>query len=78
MGNWTRSNAEICLIATKGKGLKRLSASVHSVLDDRIMHHSKKPDHVRDKIVSLVGNVPRIELFARNLSDGWDVWGNEV
>jgi site-specific DNA-methyltransferase (adenine-specific) len=26
----------------------------------------------------LVGDLPRIELFARQKTDGWDVWGNEV
>ena len=43
--------------------------------------HSKKPEIVKDKIVELCGDLPRIELFARNVglfSDGWDVWGNEV
>ena len=40
--------------------------------------HSKKPDIVRELAVSLVGDVPRIELFARETSPGWDVWGNEV
>jgi site-specific DNA-methyltransferase (adenine-specific) len=26
----------------------------------------------------LCGDVPRIELFARQRTQGWDVWGNEV
>ena len=26
----------------------------------------------------LMGDLPRIELFARQKSAGWDVWGNEV
>ena len=77
MGNWTRSNPELCLLAIKGKP-KRISASVHSVIDTPIERHSKKPDIVRDKIVSLCGNLPRIELFARQKTEGWDVWGNEV
>ena len=42
------------------------------------MEHSKKPDIVRDKIVELVGDLPRIELFARETAEGWDSWGNEV
>ena len=42
------------------------------------MQHSKKPDIVRDKIIELVGDLPRIELFARQKADGWDVFGNEV
>jgi len=77
MGNWTRANAELCLLATKGKP-KRVSASVHSVIDTPIEGHSKKPDIVKDKIVELCGDIPRIELFARQKSIGWDVWGNEI
>jgi N6-adenosine-specific RNA methylase IME4 len=77
MGHWTRANAELCLIATKGK-IKRQSAAVHQIIDTPIERHSKKPDIVRDKIVELVGDLPRIELFARETADGWDSWGNEV
>ena len=77
MGHWTRANAEVCLLATKGT-IKRQSASVHQVIDTPIEKHSKKPNIVRDKIVELVGDLPRIELFARESTDGWDVWGNEV
>jgi len=40
--------------------------------------HSKKPDYFRNLIVDVSGDLPRIELFARNKTDGWDVWGNEV
>ena len=32
----------------------------------------------RDRIVELMGDLPRIELFARQKTSGWDVWGNEV
>ena len=78
MGYYTRSNAEICLLATKGKPLERLSHKVHSVILSPIEEHSKKPAIVRDKIVELFGNLPRIELFARQQVDGWDCWGNEV
>lgn len=76
-GNWTRSNPEQCLLATKGK-IKRLSASVHNLIVSPLREHSRKPDRVRDDIIDLVGNLPRIELFARQKTDGWDVWGNEV
>jgi site-specific DNA-methyltransferase (adenine-specific) len=40
--------------------------------------HSQKPDEVRNRIVELMGDLPRIELFARSYAKGWDVWGNEV
>jgi len=77
MGGWTRQNSESCLFAIKGNP-KRVDAGVFSVVDDVVMEHSKKPDCVKDRIVRLVGDVPRIELFARQKTEGWDVWGNEV
>ena len=77
MGHWTRANAEFCLLATKGNP-KRVSASVHQVIVSHIEEHSKKPEEARKRIVSLLGDLPRIELFARQKTDGWDTWGNEV
>ena len=77
MGNWTRSNAELCLLATKGNP-KRQSKSVHQIIVSPIEEHSKKPDEARKRIVELMGDVPRIELFAREHTPGWDVWGNEA
>lgn len=77
LGYWTRSNAEICLLATKGHP-KRISKSVHSVVIERVAEHSKKPDVVRDRIVSLCGDLPRIELFARQYAEGWDSFGDEL
>jgi N6-adenosine-specific RNA methylase IME4 len=76
-GRWTRGNAELCLLATKGN-LKRLSAKVRQIVYTPIEEHSKKPDEVRNRIIELVGNLPRIELFARQEIEGWDCWGNEV
>lgn len=43
-----------------------------------IEEHSKKPEEARRRIIELVGDLPRIELFARQKADGWDTWGNEV
>lgn len=77
LGFWTRGNAEICLLATKGKP-KRKSKSVHQLIISPLRKHSQKPDEARQKIIDLLGDIPRIELFAREKIDGWDVWGNEV
>ena len=77
LGNWTRANAEVCLLATKGKP-KRASSSVHSVIDAPIGRHSEKPAETRDRIVKLVGDISRIELFARQTVPGWDSWGDEL
>jgi len=76
-GNWTRSNPEICLLGKKGN-IKRKSASVRNLVVEKVREHSKKPDRIRNDIVKLCGDLPRIELFAREKPKGWDVWGDEV
>lgn len=86
MGHYTRANAEIVLLFTKGKPLTRICKSVPQVLIAPRGRHSQKPIEIRERIVKLFGNLPRIELFARNTSGffeedefcGWDVFGNEV
>lgn len=78
LGNYTRANAEIVLLGTKGKPLPRLSRSVRQICDARIREHSQKPDEIRDRIVTLFGDLPRIELFARTQTPGWDTWGDEM
>lgn len=40
--------------------------------------HSEKPTEIRHRIVELLGDVPRVELFARTKAPGWDAWGNEI
>lgn len=77
LGSWTRGNTECCLLAVKGRP-KRVSSGVSQLIVHPIQKHSKKPDEVRDKIVELLGEIPRIELFAREETPGWDCWGNEV
>ena len=77
LGRWTRGNTECCLIAVKGKP-KRKNNSVSQLIFSPLQKHSQKPDEVREKIIELIGDVPRIELFARESCDGWDCWGNEV
>jgi len=77
MGHWTRANAETCLLAVRGHP-KRQAKDVHQVIISHVEEHSKKPDEVRERIERLMGDVPRIELFARQKADGWDVWGNEA
>ena len=79
LGSWTMKNYEICLFGTKGKMLqhKKCNNIYQKVVAERTKH-SKKPQEVRDNIVKIFPDLPRIELFARQKTDGWDVWGNEV
>lgn len=77
MGFWTRAGSECCLIAVKGKP-KRINAGIRSVIMAPIDKHSKKPNIFRKEIIKLMGDIPRVELFAREQLEGFDVWGNEV
>lgn len=77
LGHWTNGNAELCLFAKKGTP-KRKARNVKQIILSPRRRHSQKPDETRDRIVNLLGDLPRIELFARQHSDGWDCWGNEV
>lgn len=77
MGFYTRSNAEYCLLATKGSP-KRAAADVGQVLVAPVARHSAKPNEFRKRIERLFGDVPRLEMFARQRAEGWDSWGNQV
>ena len=77
LGYWTRANPEMCLLATKGKP-KRLSKAVKQLIISKRQEHSKKPDEIRNRIIQLCGDLPKIELFARQRVKGWDCWGNQV
>jgi len=77
MGNYTRANPEFCLLAIKGKP-RRINAGIRAWVDVAKGRHSEKPQEVREAIVRLMGDLPRIELFARQRAPGWDSWGNEI
>lgn len=81
MGAYTRANAEVCLLGVT-PGIKAMDIvknhGIRQIVEAPVERHSKKPDEVRRRIVALLGNAPRIELFARERADGWDAWGEEV
>lgn len=77
MGLWTRKEAEICLLGTRGKP-KRLSRAVRQVIMEPRREHSRKPDSIRGRVEALIDG-PYLELFSRRQgTEGWDVWGHEV
>ena len=78
MGRYTRANPKICLLGVKGKGVKRINAGIRNLQVHKIRGHSQKPDEIRDEIVRLFGDVPRVELFARKHHEGWDCKGDEI
>ncbi|MEY8001576.1 MT-A70 family methyltransferase [Clostridium sp. Mt-5] len=81
MGAYTRANAEVCLLAvSKGTkpGKQILRHDIHQIIEAPVMLHSEKPREARDRIEMLFGDVPRIELFAREKALGWDALGYEI
>ena len=77
VGYYAKSNCEVCLLGIKGR-MEPISDKVSSCVIAPREAHSKKPDEVRKRIVELFGDVPRIELFARQRAVGWDCWGDEI
>jgi len=65
------------VLATKGHA-KRVFSGVQQVIMSHVQRHSQKPDEARERIVQLMGDLPRMELFAKQKPDRWDVWGNKV
>ena len=79
MGYYTRANAEPCLLFKGGRGLGRsVDRSINSVVLAPRGRHSAKPMEVKYRIMRMYPYAKRLELFARDRLEGWDVWGNEV
>jgi N6-adenosine-specific RNA methylase IME4 len=79
IGYYAKSNAEVCLLGVKGKAHSLVKSNkVSSVILHPKTTHSTKPAIVREKIVELFGDLPRIELFAREKVEGWDAIGNDI
>jgi N6-adenosine-specific RNA methylase IME4 len=72
----SRANAEVVLLATRGKP-KRLTADVRQVVIAPVGSHSAKPEEVRRRIERLFPS-PYLELYGRWPAPGWKVWGNEI
>lgn len=78
MGYYYRSSTEHIIFAVKGKVklLNKSTKNLHLVHNPK--KHSRKPNYFRNLIVNTAGDLPRIELFARQSVKGWDSWGLEV
>lgn len=78
MGYYTRQNNEVCLIGVRKERLKPVDKSISCVVQSVRREHSRKPDEVRESIGRIFGDIPKIELFARQEFPGWDCWGLQV
>ncbi|MGL6365353.1 MT-A70 family methyltransferase [Aeromonas veronii] len=79
MGFTTRAGSESALIGVRGKLSELIKdRAVRAVIEAEVGKHSQKPNEFRVAIQKMCGDVPRIELFARESAAGWDCWGNEA
>ena len=78
-GHYTMSECEICIVGRRGKiPTPRGARNVKQFLSEKRTRHSAKPNEIRNRIFQMFPTQNKIELFAREKHDGWDVWGNEV
>ena len=76
MGFWFRGQVEMLLLGIRGK-VKAFRIQEANFVQAKAGKHSQKPDEFRT-LIEKSNLTPRIELFARQKTEGWDVWGNEV
>jgi site-specific DNA-methyltransferase (adenine-specific) len=74
MGSYTKANIEICLLGMRGH-IKSVDKTVPQIVMHPRIGHSVKPPIVRDRIVQLFGDIKRLEIFARQKTEGWDAIG---
>ena len=79
MGHHTRSCYEYVVLGRRGRGLARVDAGIHQEVEEDAPAcvecptgaHSAKPREVARRIQRLYGPQRRVELFSREVVDGW-------
>lgn len=76
MGAWFRMQCEFCLFAIKGKPFWNNTTERDIIIESR-REHSRKPDSFFEMVNKIcVGR--KLEYFAREKRDGWDIFGNDT
>lgn len=76
MGNYNSVRHEFLLICVRGNCVPDVPKRLDSVVSIKRTTHSRKPDEFRQMIDTLYPVGERLEMFAREVHEGWDVWGN--
>jgi N6-adenosine-specific RNA methylase IME4 len=82
LGQYYRGQTEHCLFGVRGRLPYRTTKDGKRAQGVTTIHapraaHSAKPVEMR-RMIECASYAPRLELFARTKSLGWDVWGNQV
>lgn len=76
MGAWFRMQCEFCLFAIKGKPFWNNTTERDIIIESR-REHSRKPDSFFEMVNKIcVGR--KLEYFAREKREGWDIFGNDT
>lgn len=90
-GSWTAQNAEDVFLYTRGKTGKERDLIINKLKTNQIVFephpryesgpkkgkiiHSRKPDCVRDRIIKICPDEPRLEMFSTQHVPGWFAFG---
>lgn len=78
-GQYTMSYCELCLVFKRGRiPQPRGARNMKQLIEEKRTKHSKKPKEVLKSIEKMFPSQSKIELFAREKPEGWDVWGLDV
>ena len=79
MGFWARGQHELLLVGVKGSfSPPPPSMRIGSVIRIKRGVHSKKPDEIRNLIACWYPKESKLEMFARQVTFGWSIFGNQV
>ena len=84
LGQYFRGQTEHCLFGVRGmlpyKTIDGKRQQGITFIYAKRTKHSKKPEEMKQMIekVSDRPGLLKIELFARERTEGWDAWGNEI
>ena len=76
MGFWFRGQVEMLLLGIKGK-IKAFRIQKPNIIQSKVGRHSEKPEEFRE-LIEMTGLNPKIELFARQKTPGWDSLGYDI
>lgn len=78
-GRYTLSQTEMCLVFKTGTiPSPRGARNVRQLVSVKREKHSKKPDLIIEQITKMFPEQNKIELFARQKTEGWDNWGLDI
>lgn len=78
-GQYTMSYCELCLVFKRGRIPRpRGARNIKQLVEEKRTKHSKKPKVILENIDKMFPSQSKIELFAREKPEGWDVWGLDV